>query len=143
MKYEENSFKAEKSRTAYNTSVARFIKLQSDGISFKSIKEALTKQFYNDIFAWYLWANDVKSNVSFPNDTNIEDDDREKLDVKIIRLITRMMFVWFIKQKKLVPNCIFDETYLTSNKYKVSKNQIMMKKFQFSWEKSMVFLQLK
>ncbi|PWL03308.1 Eco57I restriction-modification methylase domain-containing protein [Hallerella porci] len=103
----------------YNTSVARFIKLQSDGISFKSIKEAfaveaLTKQFYNDLFAWYLWANDVKSNVSFPNDTNIEDDDREKLDVKIIRLITRLMFVWFIKQKKLVPNCIFDETYLTS-----------------------------
>ena len=106
MIYDENSFKAEKSRTAYNTSVARFIKLQSDGISFKSIKEAfavetLTKQFYNDIFAWYLWANDVKSNVSFPNDINIEDDDREKLDVKIIRLITRMMFVWFIKQKKL------------------------------------------
>ena len=103
----------------YNTPVARFIKLQSDGISFKSIKEAfavetLTKQFYNDLFAWYLWANDIKSNVSFPNDSNIEDDDREKLDVKIIRLITRMMFVWFIKQKKLVPNCIFDETYLTS-----------------------------
>ena len=103
----------------YNTPVARFIKLQSDGISFKSIKEAfaveaLTKQFYNDLFAWYLWANDVKSNVSFPNDTNIEDDDREKLDVKIIRLITRMLFVWFIKQKKLVPNCIFDEIYLTS-----------------------------
>lgn len=44
---------------------------------------------------------------------------------------------------EIVPNCIFDETYLTSNKYKVSKNQIMMKKFQFSWEKSMVFLQLK
>ena len=76
--------------------------------------ETLAKQFYNDIFAWYLWANDVKSNVSFPNDTNIEDDDREKLDVKIIRLIIRLMFVWFIKQKKLVPNCIFDETYLTS-----------------------------
>ena len=76
--------------------------------------KTLTKQFYNDIFAWYLWANDVKSNVSFPNDTNIEDDDREKLDVKIILLIIRLMFVWFIKQKKLVPNCIFDETYLTS-----------------------------
>ena len=39
MIYDENSFKAEKSRTAYNTSVARFIKLQSDCISFKSINE--------------------------------------------------------------------------------------------------------
>ena len=37
--------------------------------------------------------------------------------------------------------CQFQE--LTNNKYKVSKNQIMMKKFQFSWEKSMVFHQLK
>ena len=76
--------------------------------------ETLTKQFYKDLFEWYLWAIDEKSNVTFPNYVATEDDDRDDLEKKIIRLITRIMFVWFIKQKDLVPNCIFDEDYLAS-----------------------------
>ena len=101
----------------YRTAVERFMMLQSKGISFDSLKEAfsveaLTKQFYNDLFEWYQWAVSPESNVTFPNDTTIEDDDRENIDTKIIRLITRIMFVWFIKQKGLVPNNIFDENYL-------------------------------
>ena len=45
----------------YNTPVRRFIDLQSDGISFINISEtfsveALTKEFYNELFAWYQWA---------------------------------------------------------------------------------------
>jgi tRNA1(Val) A37 N6-methylase TrmN6 len=74
--------------------------------------EILTKQFYNDLFEWYQWALDVHSNVTFPNNTSIPDDDRENLDTKIIRLITRLMFVWFIKQKGLVPDEIFDKESL-------------------------------
>ena len=74
--------------------------------------EALTKQFYKDLFEWYQWAIDPSSNVSFPNNITIEEDDREDLETKIIRLITRIMFVWFIKQKDLVPNKIFDINYL-------------------------------
>ena len=74
--------------------------------------EALTKQFYKDLFEWYLWANEPTSNVSFPNNITTEDDDREDLETKIIRLITRIMFVWFIKQKDLVPSKIFDIDYL-------------------------------
>ena len=74
--------------------------------------EALTKQFYKDLFEWYQWAIEPSSNVSFPNNITIEEDDREDLETKIIRLITRIMFVWFIKQKDLVPNKIFDVDYL-------------------------------
>ncbi len=48
----------------------------------------------------------------FPNNTSIEADDREDIETKIIRLITRIMFVWFIKQKELVPNKIFDVDFL-------------------------------
>lgn len=70
--------------------------------------EALTKQFYKDLFEWYQWVIEPSSNVSFPNNIAIEDDDREDLETKIIRLITRIMFVWFIKQKDLVPSKIFD-----------------------------------
>ena len=74
--------------------------------------EALTKQFYNDLFEWYLWAISEDSNITFPNNPNTEDDDRDNIETKIIRLITRLMFVWFIKQKTLVPDKLFDEDYL-------------------------------
>ena len=74
--------------------------------------EALTKQFYKDLFDWYQWAVDPASGVYFPNNTSTEDDDREDIETKIIRMITRIMFVWFIKQKDLVPDRIFDADFL-------------------------------
>lgn len=74
--------------------------------------EALTKQFYKDLYEWYQWAVDPASGVYFPNNTSTEADDREDIETKIIRLITRIMFVWFIKQKELVPNKIFDVDFL-------------------------------
>ena len=74
--------------------------------------EALTKQFYKDLFDWYQWAVVPASGVYFPNNTSTEDDDREDIETKIIRMITRIMFVWFIKQKELVPNKIFDVDFL-------------------------------
>ena len=76
--------------------------------------EALTKQFYRDLFEWYQWAVSDASNITFPNDTAIEDDDRDDIEKKIIRMITRVMFVWFIKQKDLVPDCIFDTDFLST-----------------------------
>ena len=101
----------------YNTAVNRFEKLQSDGIAFLTIKdafsvEALTKEFYEKLFNWYLWAKDSKTGVTFPNNPQTVDDDRDKMEIKMIRLITRMLFVWFIKQKHLVPNYLFDTDYL-------------------------------
>ena len=103
----------------YLTPVTRFMELQRKGISYANIRdafsvEALTKQFYNDLFDWYTWALDPTSGVYFPNNPNTTEDDRDKLDTKMIRLITRLMFVWFIKQKKdangngLVPEGLFD-----------------------------------
>ena len=71
--------------------------------------EALTKEFYNELFNWYQWAlseNGGFQPITFPNDTSTETDDR-KIEEHIIRLVTRLMFVWFIKQKKLVPDDIF------------------------------------
>ena len=76
--------------------------------------EALTKQFYKDLFEWYQWAVDPSSNITFPNNTTTEDDDRDDIETKVIRMITRIMFVWFIKQKNLVPDRIFDIDFLTT-----------------------------
>lgn len=97
----------------YLTPVSRFLKLQKDGINYAHIRdafsvEALTTQFYNDLYNWYLWALDPSSGVYFPNKPNTIDDDYDQLDTKIIRLITRLMFVWFIKQKDLVPDDLFN-----------------------------------
>lgn len=76
--------------------------------------ELLTKKFYNELFEWYQWAVDPKTKVSFPGDAETQNDDRENIDTRVIRLITRLMFVWFIKQKGLVPDCIFNKEYLKS-----------------------------
>ena len=76
--------------------------------------EALTKQFYKDLFEWYQWAVDPKSNITFPNNTTTEDDDHDDIETKVIRMITRIMFVWFIKQKNLVPDKIFDIDFLVT-----------------------------
>ena len=101
----------------YHTAVDRFLELQRAGITYKSIREAfsveaLTKQFYNDLFDWYTWALDPSTGVYFPNNPNTNADDTHQLDTKLIRLITRLMFVWFIKQKDLVPANLFDQEEL-------------------------------
>ena len=76
--------------------------------------QPLTKGFYRDLFEWYQWAVAPESKVSFPGDVSTQDDDREDIDTRVIRLIQRLMFVWFIKQKGLVPDSIFDVNYLNS-----------------------------
>ena len=69
--------------------------------------EKLTKEFYNDLFKWYQWTLTAEVGITFPNDTSTSDDDRVKLEEQMIRLITRLLFVWFIKQKHLVPDELF------------------------------------
>ncbi|MDY6026176.1 Eco57I restriction-modification methylase domain-containing protein [Bergeyella zoohelcum] len=84
----------------------------ADFSSLEKIQEAfsvekLTKDFYNDLYKWYQWTLTDSVGITFPNDTRTSDDDKEKLEEKIIRLITRVLFVWFIKHKHLVPNELF------------------------------------
>jgi len=101
----------------YNTPVGRFNNLQHEDVNYETLckafsVEALTKQFYNELFDWYQWAVAPESQITFPNNVSTPTDDKEDIDIKIIRLITRIMFVWFIKQKELVPDKIFNVEYL-------------------------------
>ena len=85
--------------------------------SLDSIQEAfsvekLTKQFYDELFDWYNWSLSDKIGITYPNNTKTSDDDRVKLEEQVIRLITRLLFIWFIKQKKLVPEYLFDTNEL-------------------------------
>ena len=65
--------------------------------------QELNKQFYRELSNWYFWAVD---NVTFPEDAGENVDIRNA--TSIIRLITRLIFVWFIKEKKLVPDTFFN-----------------------------------
>ncbi len=81
--------------------------------SLKSIKEAfsvdkVTKEFYKDIANWYFWTVD---NCKFPDSAEGIDNGR---NIAVIRLITRIIFIWFMKELNLVPANLFNKKYIAS-----------------------------
>ena len=60
--------------------------------------ETLNRKFYRELYEWYDWA---KSECRFPDG---------ETDTQVIRMITRLLFVWFLKEKGLVPAELFVET---------------------------------
>ncbi|MDE0184908.1 MAG: Eco57I restriction-modification methylase domain-containing protein [Candidatus Poribacteria bacterium] len=62
----------------------------------------LNKRFYREIANWYFWA---VNQVTFPD--NAGEDVEVRNATSVIRLITRLIFVWFIKEKGLVPDALF------------------------------------
>ncbi len=90
-----------KTRTAEN----RFSKLGKQS-TLKDLKvafavEALNKEFYDKLYNWYL---NAQQQVKFPNDENAENHTQTNL----IRFLTRILFVWFLKEKKLINLDLFD-----------------------------------
>ena len=73
--------------------------------------EVLTRAFYQELSDWYAWAIMV---VHFPNDLKTLEDSQKYNSEAMIRLITRLIFVWFLKQRHLVPDEFFDEQYINS-----------------------------
>lgn len=74
--------------------------------------EVLTKEFYQELSDWYAWAIKI---IRFPNDLNDKADDDKFNNESAIRLITRLIFVWFLKQRHLIPDEFFDEKYIADN----------------------------
>lgn len=71
--------------------------------------ETLTKRFYRELQNWYFAALKV---VRFPNDISTTSDDTAYNSEATIRLITRLIFVWFLKQRKLIPGELFDPDFV-------------------------------
>jgi REP element-mobilizing transposase RayT len=69
--------------------------------------EKVSKDFYREIANWYFWA---LKHVTFPKNAPKEQDGRDHISV--IRLITRLIFCWFIREKGLIPDVLFDEPKL-------------------------------
>ena len=78
--------------------------------------KTLTEDFYTDLYKWFMWVV-YDDNAKFPENSHLSKAENEEKNTKVIRLITRLMFVWFLKEKRfrkegetsgLVPDCIFD-----------------------------------
>ena len=77
--------------------------------------QTLNKRFYTELSNWYFWA--IKT-VVYPGSELESDKDglftkedklREHNAKNLIRLLTRLLFVWFIKEKDLIPEELFEE----------------------------------
>jgi hypothetical protein len=75
--------------------------------------EALNKEFYRELSNWYFWALDRVEFPEAPGDRKEGETDAEARQrrnaTSLIRLITRLMFVWFMKEKGLIPQDLFDK----------------------------------
>lgn len=66
--------------------------------------ESLNRRFFRDLFAWFQRA--VRE-CSFPDDGAGDGSDKRH----VIRMITRLLFVWFLAEKGLVPSELFDREF--------------------------------
>ena len=66
--------------------------------------EALNRRFYRELFEWFRRA---AAECRFPDDGAGEGSTERH----VIRLITRLLFVWFMKEKGLIPEELFEEGF--------------------------------
>lgn len=73
----------------------------------------LNKRFFRELANWFYWAAEHPG-VSFPDvrDEPKPAEKRRKQHLQLIRLLTRLIFVWFLREKHLVPDKLFEETQL-------------------------------
>lgn len=96
-------------------SVGTFDELQSAWSKTLDISE-LNKRFYQELANWYYWAVDT---VTFPQGDS-RDDKETRNAVAVIRMITRLIFVWFIKEKGLVPDELFERDKMATTLHDLS-----------------------
>jgi hypothetical protein len=88
-----------------NHDLANFVQLHAAWQKTLDSSE-LNKRFFTELANWYFWA---LKHATFPKDAPKQDG---KDHISVIRLITRLMFCWFVKEKGLIPDSLFDERKL-------------------------------
>jgi type I restriction-modification system DNA methylase subunit len=68
---------------------------------------ALNERFYREVADWYFWALGHKG-VIYPRDVRGD----EKRSIFLIRLLTRLIFCWFLQEKRLIPRDLFRQRYV-------------------------------
>ncbi len=85
--------------------VQNFVELHDAWREILNVSE-LNRRFFRELANWFFYA---RGQVFFPNCTT--NDDRS---VALIRLVTRLMFTWFLREKDLVPHEFFDQSELAN-----------------------------
>ena len=85
-------------------SFTNFVELHNAWQKTLDTKE-LNRKFYKEVADWYHWAT---KEVEFPDDLEKNRDLRNATST--IRLLTRLIFVWFIKEKSAIPDVLFSRT---------------------------------
>ncbi|MBI4972242.1 MAG: N-6 DNA methylase [Candidatus Omnitrophica bacterium] len=89
-------------------SVGNFVELHNSWQKTLDTSE-LNKKFFRELANWYFWA---VPNVEFPKGGGL--DEKVRNAEAVIRLLTRLIFIWFIKEKRLVPDDLFTETRISN-----------------------------
>lgn len=81
--------------------------------------QTLNTRFYRELANWFFWSTKI---VEFPAAVRARENettDKAKKEafegqnqIAVIRLLTRLIFVWFIKEKGIVPKALFDPVEL-------------------------------
>lgn len=66
--------------------------------------QALNKRFFIEVRNWFYWA---RIQARFPQGATKDADQRDS--EALIRLLTRMIFCWFLREKRLIPDELFSE----------------------------------
>jgi predicted RNA methylase len=61
-------------------------------------REKLSQKFYEELRNWYFWATEESKNPDYT-----------------LRIIIRLLLCFFLKEKGLIPVCLFDENYIKEN----------------------------
>ena len=82
-----------------------FVELHNGWRDTLNIK-ALNDKFYKDIANWFFWAC---KQSEFPDDDEYYDKRETRNSENVIRLLTRIIFCWFMKEKGLIKDELFKE----------------------------------
>jgi len=89
----------------HETEFKNFVELHNGWHKTLNIK-LLNDRFYKDIASWFYWAC---KNVEFPDDDPYYRERDIRNSENVIRLLTRIIFCWFMKEKGLIKPDLFSE----------------------------------
>lgn len=66
--------------------------------------KTLNETFYKELSHWFFWA---ERQVAFPEGAVRIENGKARNEIPLIRLLTRVIFCWFIKERGLIPETLF------------------------------------
>ena len=79
----------------------------------------LNKQFYKELQDWFYWAVDE---IELPQVINSNQDDDQQAKNFIVRMLSRLMFCWFIKERGLIEKQLLELTDFNNHRYPIVKD---------------------